>query len=119
MNSTQRQLAHQIRDTAALLIDAVAKPAEPPKSETVIAKVTRLYNADNPAKAAQGGMPLAVVNYNGKRLGVFWIGSGKDNAGPTVGLRKLVKSGRLHRGHRRFAKAYWVLISDLASHDNS
>lgn len=124
MNNTQTQLAHQIAEAANTLIVS-AKPVTV-KAETVIAKIQRLHaNATEQGKnglqtsAVRGGLPLAVVNYNSKRLGVFWIGTGGKTEKPTVGLRKLVNSGRLHRGHRRFAPAYWVEISDLAAHGNS
>lgn len=120
-------LAREIQATATDLIVVTGKPGlSPGNNETVIAKIRRLYdNADEAGKnglqktAVRGGAPLATVAYNGKRLGVFWIGTGARTKVPTVGLRKLVKSGRLHRGHRRFAPAYWVPISELANHGNS
>ena len=120
-------LAQEIQTTATELIDITAKPAE-----TVIDKIRRLLaNATEEGKnglqvsIARGGRPLAIVQYVHPttgvqmRLGVFWIGIGGRTKFPTVGLRKLVKSGCCHRGHRRFAPAYWVEISELASHGNS
>lgn len=120
-------LAHELKSTANELIDITSKPVE-----TVIGKIKQLLaNATEKGKNGlqvsiiRGGRPLALVQYVHPttgvqmRLGVFWIGiSGRTNF-PTVGLRKLVKSGCCHRGHRRFAPAYWVEISELASHGNS
>lgn len=117
-------LAQQIVDTANDLMKVTDKSGAA-KVETVIGKIQRLHaNATEPgtnglqATAVRGGMPLAVVNHDGKRRGVFWIGTGARTGVPTVGLRKLVNSGHLHRGHRRFAPAYWVPISELAAHGN-
>ena len=103
MNAAQSALANQIQETATELVNRLFARGTGEKQAT---------------SAVRGGMPLAVVIYEGKRLGVFWIGIGRDKK-PTVGLRKLVKSGHLHRGHRRFAPAYWVEISELAAHGNS
>ncbi len=127
MNSTAA--ASVLRQTADEL-EGHPVTAEPPKGETVITRILRLYATATDAgthgpqrSAIRGGRPLALVNFvhpeTGQtlNLGVFWIGVDKKKQA-AVGLRKLVKSGNLHRGHRRYAPAYWVPINELASHGN-
>ena len=108
-------LAQEIVATAHDLMNVNSKPGEA-KPTSVIATVSALPDGSS---AGRGGYPLALVLYFGKTFGVFWKGEGKNDAGPTVGIRKLVQSGRLHKGHRKFAPAKWLKISELAAHGNN
>ena len=112
MNDQIRTAVNQIDGLVGDIKGMIAEPVKPVEL-TLMQKIRGLADQTAPRK----GLPLAVVNFRGKTLGVFWKGEGKTGA-PTVGLRKLVKSGRLHAGHRRFAPAYWVAISDLPNHGN-
>jgi hypothetical protein len=105
------QLDGLVGDIKGMVAEPVAKPVE----LTLIQKLLAIADGTS---APRGGFPLATVSYYGKTFGVFWKGEGKPHGRPTVGLRKLVMSGRLHKGHRRFAPAKWVEITELAAHGN-
>ena len=114
MNELQnavKQLDGLVGDTKGMVTEPVAKPVE-------LTLMQKLHGIADGTSAQRKGMPLATVSYYGKTFGVFWKGEGKAHGRPTVGLRKLVKSGRLHAGHRRFAPAKWVEIADLPAHGN-
>lgn len=107
MNDQIRTAANEVATATDRLLAVTGQATIAPAPQTVMDKLHAL-----PDGKANGLIPMARVNTRNGVRGVFWKGNGKNNSGPTVGLRKITKAGRLYR-RNKYDGTFFVSLVNL------